>query len=169
MGLCAHISVNEISFVGSERMKTHICVCMTSVDEHMSLLPSAYKQRRVCTSVCVFVVFIWAEISFPHLEHGHVVLPVDLVGRWVEPVALLHVLVENAAALHVAQTELTEVELREPVTSKQSHISFYSLRSKVHKHISHVNAEKQYEVKMFDTDSPFHDLFNNNTTVKLPC
>lgn len=93
--------------------------------------------------VHVFVVFIWVEISFPHLEHGHVVLPVDLVGRRVEPVALLHVLVENAAALHVAQTELTEVELREPVTSKQSHISFYSQRSKVHKHISLERAYKQ--------------------------
>lgn len=88
----------------------------------------------------VFVVFIWAEISYPHLEHGHVVLPVDLVGRRVKPVALSHVLVENAAALHVAQTELTEVELREPVTSKQSHISFYSIRSKVHEHMSLVNA-----------------------------
>ena len=50
----------------------------------------------------------------PHLKDGHVVLPVDLVGGRVEPAALPHVLVENAAALHVAQAELTQVELREP-------------------------------------------------------
>lgn len=111
----------------------------------MSLLPSVYKQRRVsvCERLRVFVFFIWAEISFPHLEHGHVVLPVDLVGRRVEPAALSHVLVENAAALHVAQTELTEVELREPVTYKQSHIRFHSLRSKVHTHISLERANKE--------------------------
>lgn len=46
-----------------------------------------------------------------HLIHGDVVLPVDLVGRRVEPLALLHVLVENAAALHVTQAKLTQVEL----------------------------------------------------------
>ena len=50
----------------------------------------------------------------PHLKDGDVVLPVDLVGGRVEPAALPHVLVENAAALHVAQAELTQVQLREP-------------------------------------------------------
>ncbi len=90
---------------------------------------------------CVCGFYLGGDF-FPHLEHGHVVLPVDLVGRRVKPVAFSHVLVENAAALHVAQTELTEVELREPVTSKQSHISFYSLRSKVHEHISLEHAYK---------------------------
>lgn len=49
----------------------------------------------------------------PHLEYRDVVLPVDLVGRGVEPIALLHVLVEDAATLHVAQAELAQVQLGE--------------------------------------------------------
>lgn len=48
-----------------------------------------------------------------HLEHRDVVLSVDLVGGRVEPAALLHVLVEDAAALHVAEAELAQVELRQ--------------------------------------------------------
>lgn len=69
----------------------------------MSVLPDVYKQIGVCASVCVHLCFLsGVEISSPHLEHRHVVLPVDLVGRRVEPAALSHVLVENASALHVA-------------------------------------------------------------------
>lgn len=69
----------------------------------MSVLPDVYKQIGICASVCVHLWFLsGVEISFPHLEHGHVVLPVDFVGRRVEPAALSHVLVENAAAFHVA-------------------------------------------------------------------
>lgn len=54
----------------------------------------------------------WEEVSKPHLEHRDVVLPVDLVGGRVKPRALAHVLVQDAAALHVAQAELTQVQLR---------------------------------------------------------
>lgn len=46
-----------------------------------------------------------------HLKHRNLVLAVDLVGRRVKPAALLHVLVEDAAALHVTETKLTQVEL----------------------------------------------------------
>jgi len=49
--------------------------------------------------------------TVPHLVNRDIFLPVDLVSRGVEPVALLHVLVEDAATLHVAQAELTQVEL----------------------------------------------------------
>lgn len=52
------------------------------------------------------------EVSEPHLEHRDVILPVDLVGRRVKPRALAHVLVQDAATLHVAQTELAQVQLR---------------------------------------------------------
>lgn len=52
------------------------------------------------------------HLQLPHLEYRDVVLPVDLIGRRVEPVALLHVLVEDAATFHVAQAELTQVEFR---------------------------------------------------------
>lgn len=65
VGVCASISVNEISFVGSAHMKTHICVFITSVGENMSVLPSVYKQRRGCARVlCVFVVLIWGGDFF---------------------------------------------------------------------------------------------------------
>lgn len=46
-----------------------------------------------------------------YLKHRDIVLPVDFVGGWVEPAALLHVLVEDAATLHVAEAKLTQVEL----------------------------------------------------------
>lgn len=46
-----------------------------------------------------------------HLKHRNIVFPVDLVGRRVKPAALLHVLVEDAAALHVTEAKLTQVEL----------------------------------------------------------
>lgn len=49
----------------------------------------------------------------PYLEYRDIVLPVDLVGGGVEPIALLHVLVEDAATLHVAQAELAQVQLGE--------------------------------------------------------
>lgn len=55
------------------------------------------------------------ELAFhhqvPHLKHRNFLFPVDLVSRRVKPAALLHVLVEDTAALHVTETELTQVEL----------------------------------------------------------
>lgn len=53
----------------------------------------------------------WLAGTAAHLEHRDVILPVDLVGRRVKPATLLHVLVEDAAALHVAEAELAQVEL----------------------------------------------------------
>ena len=47
----------------------------------------------------------------PHLKHRDVILPVDLIGWGVEPATLAHVLVQDAAALHVAQAKLTQVQL----------------------------------------------------------
>lgn len=75
------------------------------------------KKTSECALLCICGFFL-SEDFFSHLKDGHFVLPVDLVGRRVEPVALSHVLVQNATALHVAQTELTEVELWKPTTTK---------------------------------------------------
>lgn len=46
----------------------------------------------------------------PHLKHRDVILPVDLVGWGMEPATLAHVLVQDAAALHVTQAELAQVQ-----------------------------------------------------------
>lgn len=63
------------------------------------------RRQALCASVCV--VCGWEKVPEPHLEHRDVVLSVDLVGGRVKPRALAHVLVQDAAALHVAQAELT--------------------------------------------------------------
>ena len=86
------------------------------------------QQRPVVLLVSVSSIFIHSYYIFcflfnynhatfhhteqwTHLKYRDVILPVDLVGRRMEPVALLHVLVEYAATLHVAQAELAQVEL----------------------------------------------------------
>lgn len=61
---------------------------------------------------CQSVIHHHIHSKVPYLKYRHIILPVDLIGRGVEPVALLHVLVEDAATLHVAQAELTQVKLR---------------------------------------------------------
>lgn len=68
-----------------------------------------------------------------HLEHRDVVLPVDLVGGRVEPAALLHVLVEDAATLHVAEAELAQVELRQSGGRKEGGRS-EKVKSLLHRH-----------------------------------
>lgn len=73
------------------------------------------RRRVLCACVCVFSPPSHkphTQVSKPHLEHGDFVLPVDLVGRRVKPRALAHVLIQDAAALHVAQAELAQVQLR---------------------------------------------------------
>lgn len=72
---------------------------------------SWFENRKII--ICLVLEWRRPAGAASHLEHRHVVLPVDLVGGRVEPAALLHVLVEDAAALHVAEAELAQVELRQ--------------------------------------------------------
>lgn len=113
VGVCAILCEWDFLCWLGVYMNTNVCAwlkCRRITERYPS------KKKRASAPLFVFAVSFWVIISFPHLKNGHVVLPVDLVGRWVKPVALAHVLVENATALHVAQTELTEVEFREPAT-----------------------------------------------------
>lgn len=55
---CACLSVWMRFPLLAQHVRKHTCRCMTSINDHMSVLPGVYKQRGVCVSVCAFVVFI---------------------------------------------------------------------------------------------------------------
>lgn len=61
----------------------------------------------LCPSTLQYPLFVKLRLKPPYFKYRNVILPVNLIGWRVEPVALLHVLVEDAATLHVAQAELT--------------------------------------------------------------
>lgn len=63
VGVCAHISVNEISFVGSARMKTHICVCMTRVSTSICLYCQVRINKDMCAqmSLCICGLYLGGD------------------------------------------------------------------------------------------------------------